>query len=118
MQGGVIPSPDDGAGRAADWRVLDWIAMEGVVSAIVRAPLGDGDTQLGGVSRRECVGRTPRVGALGGRDRYGTGVDLLRLHAQGQHPNNDGKDGAQGDEKWEGGGGSQDSESGLSGRHL
>ena len=28
-------SPDDGAGRAADWRVLDWIAMEGVVSAVV-----------------------------------------------------------------------------------
>ena len=40
MQGGVSPSPDDGAGRAADWRVLDWIAMEGVVSAIVRAALG------------------------------------------------------------------------------
>jgi len=35
VQGGVIPSPDDGAGRAADWRVLDWIAMEGVVSAVV-----------------------------------------------------------------------------------
>jgi hypothetical protein len=34
VQGGVSASPDDGAGRAADWRVLDWIAMEGVVSAI------------------------------------------------------------------------------------
>ena len=51
-----------------------------------------------------------------GLDCYGTGVDLLRLHAQGQHPNNDGEDGAQGEEKWEGGGGSQDSESGLNGR--
>ena len=40
MQGGVSASPDDRAGRAADWRVLDWIAMEGVVSAIVRAALG------------------------------------------------------------------------------
>ena len=76
--------------------------------------MGDGDTQVSGVSRRECVGRTPRVGALGGGDCYGTGVDLLRVHAQGQHPNNDGEDGAQG----EGEGVSQDSESGLSGHHL
>jgi len=92
--------------------------MEGVVSAIGCTAGGDGDTQVSGVSRRECVGRTPRVGRYGGGDCYGTGVDLLRLHAQGQHPNNDGEDGAQGEEKWEGGGVYQESKSGLSGRHL